>query len=147
MCGKEDMIFFALIISFFLHYALIFQVWTSPHWALSFSRTALGCSEYVCISANLQTRLSLLQSNILWPFWSRPFFVPVEMHSFAICLVSFRVTCWMFVILLLACFHFLNFLFQLCITLTDCLSCNKVQVSCNFLFLMWLSLWMLYPII
>ena len=75
-----------------------------------------------------------------------PPFFPVVMHSFVSCVVSFRVTCSLFSILLLISF----FLFYISIPVQ-----NKPQrsvlhqslVPCNFLFLIWLSLPVINPII
>ena len=66
-------------------------------------------------------RGNLLQSIRLYPFWERPPFVPMNMHNFTSFAKSFRVTCWMFTILLVIYFSF----FQLCISSRDCLVATK----------------------
>ena len=68
-------------------------------------------------------------------------------HNFGDGVVLFRVTCWMFVTLQLT--YFLPFTFQikLCINLSNCLSCSRVQFPCNSLFLMQLLIWMWQPLI
>ena len=63
------------------------------------------------------------------------------------CVVSFRVTCWLIIILWLIYFLLSTFPFQLCISLSDYLIYNKAQFLCNFHFLIWLLLWMLLPVI
>ena len=59
----------------------------------------------------------------------------------------FRVTCWLFIILLPTCFLLYIFPFQLNINWNSYLICNRVQFPCNFHFLMWLLLQMPHPII
>ena len=44
-------------------------------------------------------------------------------------------------------FVLFTFLFQLCISFRDCLSCNRVQFTCNIFILMQLLLQVLYPVI
>ena len=39
--------------------------------------------------------------NQVMAFWARPPFVPMDVHNFTNCTVSFIVTCWMFTLLLL----------------------------------------------
>ena len=76
----------------------------------------------------------------------RAIFVPMDIHSFAVCVTWFRVTCWMFIISLLTYFIPFAFLYQLCINFGD-LSCKGIQFSCSCLFLMWLSSQMLCPLL
>ena len=102
-----------------LGYILLFQTgYTLLFWCLNTAllsvfchRTDLGYSEYVNISAIWQnswhmTAVSFhvedsacysLSSHVL--FLARPMFVPADMHNVPSCITSFRVTCWMFVIL------------------------------------------------
>ena len=67
-------------------------------------------------------------------------FVPVDMYNFAGSVMSFGMTCWMFIILQVIYFFLFIFPFQHGISFIDCLSCSRVQSLCNFLFLIWLSL-------
>ena len=65
------------------------------------------------------------------------------------CVVSFIVTCWLFITLLPTCFLLSTspFPFQLCIIWNSYLICKRVQCLCNFDFLMWLLLQMPCPLI
>ena len=55
-----------------------------------------------------------LHSNRLCLFKARPPFVPMVIHPFTCCEVSFWVTCWMLTIFLLISFFLFIFLFQQC---------------------------------
>ena len=68
----------------------------------------------------------------------------MDTHNFDDCVVIFRGTCWMLIILLLIYFFPFTFPFQLCVSFWDYISCNTVQFPCNFLFLLCLLLQMLY---
>ena len=92
-------------------------------------------------------RPSLLQSVISCPFQVRPIFVQTDMHNFVTCVSSFRMRSLMFIILLITYLSLFIFLLQLYINFGYSLSCNRVQVPCNFIFLVWLSLWMLCPVL
>ena len=87
----------------------------------------------------------LLWSGRLCPFWTRPPFLPVDMHIFTNCVILFRVTCGMFITLP----HIFFFLFSplLCVNSGGFVSCTNAWFHCDFLFLKWLMLPMLYPII
>ena len=92
------------------------------------------------------------RNNLLWSlksclFWASSVFVPMDIHNMVQCVVLIRVACWMFVILWLTYSILYNFSFQHNINFRDCLSCNRVQFSCDFVFLMWSSLQILQPII
>ena len=52
--------------------------------------------------------------------------------KFTSCAVSFRVTCWMFTILLLICFFPFTFPFQCSVSFRRCLNCSRVQCPWNF---------------
>ena len=80
-------------------------------------------------------KCNLLHSIRLCPFWERPPFMPMDMHSFAGCVLSFRVTCWLFTILQLIYFFLFTFPFQHSIRLRCWLSNSRVQSLCNFFFL------------
>ena len=54
-------------------------------------------------------RGNLLQSVRLCPFLVRWPFVPMDRHNFSGCAMSFRVTCWVFMILLLVYFFLFHF--------------------------------------
>ena len=59
----------------------------------------------------------LLQSIRLCPFWSRLFFVPIAMYSFASCAMSCRVMFWIFILLLFISFFHFAFHLLLCLNL------------------------------
>ena len=62
-------------------------------------------------------------------------FEPIDIHNFTGCVMSFRVTCWMFIILQVSNFIHFIFLFESCvINFTDGLSCNIFQFPCNSFF-------------
>ena len=69
----------------------------------------------------------------------------MDLPNFAGCDVSFKVTCWMFIILPLIYFFCIAFLFQSVSVLGAVLVCNRICFPYNFLFLMWLSLLMICP--
>ena len=58
------------------------------------------------------------------------------------CVLSFRVTCWLFITLPPTCFLLSVFPFQLYVNGNSYLICNRVQFSGSFHFLMWLLLQM-----
>ena len=72
-------------------------------------------------------RGSWLQSIRLCPFWSRPPFVPIEIHSFTASAMLFRATCWMCTFLQIIYFLLFNFPFQHGIIVRDFLSCSRVH--------------------
>ena len=97
-----------------------------------------------------QVALSLVKTQSVtlhevMSFWARPIFSSMDIHNFTDCVLSFRVTCWIFFILWLMYFVPFNF-HKLCIKFRDCYSCNRVHSPCNFLLLILLLLWMLYQI-
>ena len=85
-----------------------FHVWIWSHSAF-ISRTVLGYSRFVVYlpSDNLRNsswlfpccRHCLLQSLRSCLFWARPDFALMDLHNFANCVLSFRMICWMFIIL------------------------------------------------
>ena len=83
----------------------------------------------------------------LFPLWARYPSVPVAMYNFANCAVSFIVTYWMFMTLPLIYFCFFAFLCSHCVSSRGCPDVTRVWFLCNFLFLVWLLLLMLCPII
>ena len=93
-------------------------------------------------------RNNLLQSIRLCPSGAGPPFMPVDRHNFASCAVfsEWHVECLPFSISFIYLFIF-TFPFHHGIPFGDYLNCGSVHSPCNFLFLMWLSLQMLHPII
>ena len=93
-------------------------------------------------------RGSLCQLVRLCPLWARPPFLPKAMHNFGGWAMWFGITCWMFITFLLSFFFFLfTFLSPLCIISRSLSQLWRVWFPCNFLFLMWWSLQMWFPII
>ena len=70
----------------------------------------------------------------------------MDNHNPSDCVVSFRVTCCLFIIFQINYFLWYYFLFQLCISLSGYLIYNRAQFLCNFHFLMLLLLHMLHLI-
>ena len=66
---------------------------------------------------------------------ARPVFAPLDMYSFASYVVSFRVTCWMFIILWLTYFILFNFLFRSAST------SENISIATEFNFLAVSSSW------
>ena len=108
----KDMNSFVLSIGSYWITYYIFQFWTLPHLILFFEDCVgihwicqhfshltnfLRCSNLLllCYRGNL-----LKESIRLWSFWTRPPFVPVDVHNPARCDMSFRVIYWLFTILL-----------------------------------------------
>ena len=81
------------------------------------------------------------------PFWVRPIFVPMATPNCGTCFMSFRVTCYMFTILLTNYFLVFIFPFPHYVNWNSYLICNGAQFPCNFPFLMWLLLLMPHPLI
>ena len=142
---------------FVFEYILIFLSWNSSSHSSILFWPLLQYSWHVCLChltnllrsnswLMLLYRDNLLQFIMLYPFLGKTPFMPMAVHSFNGCGVSFRVTCWMFITLLFINFFLFTFLFLLCVSSRGCLSYDSVWCLCNFLFLMWLSLLMLCPI-
>ena len=133
-----------------------FQVWALSYIVLFFFRAVLEYSGHVCLLTIWQTHWDpamgscyVTEGNHFCPSsyvlstqkhllcqWICPTFPVVPCpsewyvyHSFAYFLLSFYL------------------LFQCCISFIDCLNCSRFQSPCSFLFLMWLLLLMLCPII
>ena len=124
--------FFGLVLEYSRHVCLsaIWQTYWHPAVASCFVKeaTCYSLSGYVLFLARLP-------------------FVPMDMHIFTSCAMSFRVTCWC---LSLSTHLYLSLhlsLPYLCQPERGCPSCDKRLLPCFFLFLMWLSLLMLFPII
>ena len=120
-------------------------------WA--YVRIQLTCLSFCHLTSLLRSsswlmlcyRGNLLHFIWLCPLWAR-LFLPISMHNFTVCAVSFRVTSW-FITLPLMYFFLFTFFPHSCFSSRGCLSCNSVHCPCNFLFLIWLLLPMLFPII
>ena len=120
-----------------------------------------ACVEYntrlsLCLLPNLMRfrswlmlcyRGDLLQSIRLCSFWTRPYFVPMAIHNFTSCALWFRVICWTFITLPIIFFLSFHLSVPALCQFQWFLSCDRVWIPCNFIFLMWLSLLMLSPII
>ena len=112
---------------------------------------------HICLSANVQTHWDpalgswfVTEPTCYSPpgyvlFWQDHICVKShgQLCQFA---VSFWVTCWVFITLVPIHFFCFDSLFLLCISSRGCVKYDKFQFPCNFLFLMWLSLLMLCPI-
>ena len=89
----------------------------------------------------------MLQPVRSCPLQARPIFVPMATPNYSDCVISFRVTCWLFITLPLTCFLLSNFPFQLCVNWNHYLICNRAQFLYNFHYLMLLLLQMPCPLI
>ena len=99
-----------------------------------------------------QLALSLLQTQTVTVWWimsfcARPISVSMATHNCGDCVMSFRVTCQLFITLLPTYFLLYTFSFQLCINRSGYLICNRTPFLCNFHFMMWLLLLMQHPVI
>ena len=99
-----------------------------------------------------QLALPLMHTQLVTVHWIMSFlgkanFMPMATPNCRKCVMSFRVTCWLFITLLPTCFLLSPFPFQFYINWNSYLICNRVQFLCNFHFMMWLLLQMPCPLI
>ena len=138
---------------FFLRFILICLRLGLPHSALLFSRTVFGYKGFNC---NLQSdELFDIQHLALSMLWKSP--VTVYQAMYFVGKANFcanrhaQLCCLPHVIHdMLNVYHSpapFTFPFQLCIKFWDGFSCIIVWFPCDFLFMMWLLLWMLCPVI